>query len=376
MATDTPSRDDVPAVPPAAPPPPVQGAPGPTRRQAVGSSALRVADVVLDELRAGLALVRAGRFHPPPLTARARRVFYPLGVIVALWRSMWGDAPLRRRYLNALMPQAALVIAAGIAFVFYIDGVDVNINVTPGNFTVDAGEKVALSLWAIILSLYTAMSVFEWIVIALTREHHDALSYAVSTAVGVPPEEDIQRPRVRLDVDWLVTKMKRRLQGGIILLVSVLPFGMLITVVFSLAPFGANAPSQLFTAVVGSYWLGVFTLGKTAHAWRDEIVDDPFFLRLSDRYADKHPRLLGWLHLYVRILRRVLGRVRRPAHVVESATFETAGLVLLRILISLPGVYVLLRPLIPVASTVVIAARSPQTLKGLPLSLVLEERLQ
>lgn len=255
-------------------------------------------------------------------------------------------------------------------------------------------EKAAMSLWAIVLALYTTMSIFEWIVIALTREHHDAMSWHVSTAVGVPPEERIDAPRVRLDVHWLITKMKRRIQGGIILLASGLPVAILLLII--IAPFVsaiadafktmpmaesmievfANAVPNIVLAAVGSYWLGVFTLGKTAHAWRDEIVTDPFFLRAFDRWADRFPRLLGWLHLYARVLRRALGLVRRPAYVVEHARWETAGFILLRIVVSLPCVYLLLRPLIPVAATVVIAARSPDTLKGLPVSIVLEERGQ
>lgn len=329
---------------------------------------------LVEQMKAGIALVRAGRMQPPPMRAHLRRSLYPLAVAVALGRAVWGNGPLRRRYLGTMIPQVLLVLVAGVGWTMFMK----------------EGERAALSLWARLLSLYTAMSIFEAVIIAFTREHHDGLSYAVSAVVGAPPEEDIARPRVRLDVDWLVTKMKRRVQGGIILLVSVLPFGVLISVAVApialaladrlggraLVAFLANAPAQLFVLVAGAYWLGVFTLGKTAHAWRDEIVSDPFFLRWSDAAADAYPRLCGWLHLYTRVLRRALGRARRPAHVVEAAMFETGGLVLLRVLISAPGLYLLLRPLIPVAATVVIAARSPETLSGLPVSLVLDERLQ
>jgi hypothetical protein len=358
---------------------------------------------VLGELRASVAMVVNGRFHAPPASAHVRRLFYPLSVLVALWNATMANDELRRRYLRTMVPQAVLVVLAGVFWVFVVSEVQSNLEgfdlqVKGKNLTVTElakkSEKAALSLWAIVLTLYTTASVFEWVIIALTREHHDAMSWHVSTAVGVPPEERIDAPRVRLDVQWLVTKMKRRIQGGIILLVSGLPPAILLLVL--LVPFlaaieeafesvpgmkdglelFANALPNVILFAVGAYWLGVFTLGKTAHAWRDEIVSDPFFLRAFDRWADRFPRLLGWLHLYARILRRALGLVRRPAYVVEHARWETAGIILLRLVISLPGVYVLLRPLVPVTATVLIAARSPDTLKGLPMSIVLEERMQ
>lgn len=358
---------------------------------------------VIGELRASAAMVFAGRFHAPPANARVRRLFYPLGVLVALWNATMADDELRRRYLRTMVPQVLFTLAAGVFWVFVINEVRMNlegldIQAKGKNITVTelakSTEKAAMSLWAILLTLYTTASIFEWIVIALTREHHDAMSFRVSSHVGVPPEERIDAPRVRVDVQWLVTKMKRRVQGGIILLVSGLPAAvfLLILIVPFLAAIedalktvpGAKPALELFANAlpnavlfaVGAYWLGVFTLGKTAHAWRDEIVSDPFFLRAFDRWADRFPRLLGWLHLYARVLRRALGLVRRPAYVVEHAGWETAGFILLRIVVSLPCVYVLVRPLIPVAATVVIAARSPDTLKGLPVSLVLEERGQ
>ncbi len=401
------------SIQPAADAPPVEPAPAPTLQTppAPPASAAAVpvsvgparAGNVLEELRASVAMVVAGRFHAPAMGARVRRLFYPLSVLVALWNAMMANDELRRRYLRAMLPQVIFTIVAGVFWVFVInearvnlDGLDIqtkgkNVTITE---VAKGTEKAAMSLWAIVLALYATTSIFEWIVIALTREHHDAMSWHVATAVGVPPEERIDAPRVRLDVHWLVTKMKRRIQGGIILLVSGLPPAVLLLIVLVpfLAAIGdafetipvvesvlevfANAVPNIVLAVIGAYWLGVFTLGKTAHAWRDEIVSDPFFLRAFDRWADRSPRLLGWLHLYARVLRRALGLVRRPAYVVEHARWEAAGFILLRIIISLPAVYLLLRPLIPVAATVVIAARSPDTLKGLPVSIVLEERGQ
>lgn len=357
---------------------------------------------LLAELRAGVSMVVAGRFHLPPAGARVRRVFYPMSILVALWNATMADDELRRRYFRVMVPQAVLVLACGLFWVFVINEVnmnlDFNIEAKGKNVTITdvakTGERAALSIWAALLALYTTASVFEWIIIALTRQHHDALSFHVSNAVGVPPEERIDDPRVRVDVQWMVTKMKRRIQGGIIMLVSGVPAAILLLIVlvpilsaiedaFSSVSVVepalnviANAVPNVVLALVGAYWLGVFTLGKTAHAWRDEIVSDPFFLRAFDRWADRYPRLLGWLHLYARILRRALGLVRRPAYVVEHATWESVGFIVMRVLISLPGLYVLLRPLIPVAATVVIAARSPDTLKGLPVSIVLQERGQ
>jgi hypothetical protein len=344
------------------------------------------------EAKAGLALVRAGRFLAPPADARLRRVFYAPGVFVALARAVWNDKPTRERYLRALLPHAILTLVVGVALVVLGVGIgreDFNFHYDGKNLTRTV-ERSARSTAALVASLYGTLVVVEWFVIALTRQFHDALSFHVSTLVGVPPEEEIGDPRVRFDVDWLVNKMKRRVQGGVILLTTILPvlilYGVVVSpIVYALAkqlisgrlvePL-LNAVPNLLVPLIGAYWLGVFTLGKTAHAWRDEIVPDPLYLRGLDRAAARFPRALAPLHLYARILRRVLGLVRRPAYLVERAPWETIGFVMVRVVLSLPGVYILARPLIPVAATVIIAARSPETLSGLPVSLVFDERSQ
>ena len=340
---------------------------------------------LLVETRAGLAHAAAGRFTPPPSTARVRRVFYGPGVLIGLARSVWASPALRRRYLRTMLPQVALTLVVGVIVVVFFQ--DERIEVHGANLRT-AAVNGAQSTAAFVASLIGALALAEWGIIALAREHHDALSYDVSTLVGVPAEEEIPQPRVRLNVNWLVTKFKRRVQGGLILAFTVAPPAFLAVLVLSPvagALFGLfheedwangviNVLPNVITAAGGAYWLGVFTMGKTAHAWRDENVADPFFLRFVERSVARFPRLLGWMTLYARLSRSVMGLSRRPASVVEHAGWETFGFVVARIVVSVPGVYLMFRPLIPVAATVIIAARAPATLRGLPVALVLDER--
>jgi hypothetical protein len=346
-----------------------------------------LADEIADEARAGLDLVRAGRFHAPAEQAKARRVFYTPTIFVALLRALWADPALRTRYLRVFLPQAVLTVVVGVAFVAVFGDTDFTFHYD-GKHLERTMVKNAKNTVALVGSVVGAMAVVEWLLIAFTRELHDAFTYALSVVVGVPPEEELPAPRVRLDVDWLITKLKRRVQGGFILLACILPPTALYLAVFApllvrlvkksvvsswMGPAFNAAPHGLLL-VASAYWVGVFVLGTSAHAWRDEEAPDPFFLRSLDRVAERFPRAGGPFHLYARVLRRAVGLVKRPALIAERAPWETLGFVLLRGVIAFPGVYVLLRPLIPVASTVVIAARSPETLRGLPLSIVLKER--
>ena len=63
----------------------------------------------------------------------------------------------------------------------------------------------------------------EWLVIALSRQHHDALSTSVAERFALPIEEEVRSPRVKLDVRWVLTRMKRKTQGAVVLLISALP---------------------------------------------------------------------------------------------------------------------------------------------------------
>jgi hypothetical protein len=237
-------------------------------------------------------------------------------------------------------------------------------------------------------SRYGTLSIDQWIVIALWREHHDALSHDVAVLVGVPSDVyadgaavDV-KPRVRLDVDWLIDAFKRRARGALIVFLTLTPLAFALSLALGpllhaalgglhhdeLADAALASIPNLVAFVGGAYWLAVFTIGKSGHAFRDSVDGDPFFLRVLDRIVRKAPRLFAPLGFYARAVRRVLGVVGRPAYVTEAAPWEACGLVLCRVLLSVPAVYTIIRPLLPVASTVIIGVRSPDTLTGLKLA--------
>jgi hypothetical protein len=133
---------------------------------------------------------------------------------------------------------------------------------------------------------------------------------------------------------------------------------------------GSAAPDVILF-LASAYWLGVLTLAKSPHAWRIQAAhapsastSDPFFVRAVDTSARRFRflRIFG-TDLYVRLARRVIGDTHRPASVAEHAGYEVTGLAFARAVVSFPGVYLMLRPLIPVASTMIIAARAPHALR-------------
>src|SRR5262249_22572768 len=100
-----------------------------------------------------------------------------------------------------------------------------------------------------------------------------------------------------------------------------------------------------------AYWLAVFTIGRTSLAWQNRAATHPWYIRSYDRLL-RVPGFGWWLP---RWWRRVMERWTRfaysPAAAFERVPYETGGLVVLRALASLPGMYVVLRPILCVAST-------------------------
>lgn len=237
------------------------------------------------------------------------------------------------------------------------------------------------------------LKVIEWILIALTRQYGDALTVVASELIGVPPDDVLNEPRVCLDVRWLWSKLKRRITGAVGFVVTTAPAILFLGLVLSplivfvvrnrtddgaiVVAWFTNALGDLFITIMLFGWIGVFTLGKTGHAWKNPSAPDLVFVRhassLGAFLMPRLPRIAGIARLYERVIRRITGFMRSPAQCVGRAPWETVGLVMARVFFSIPGLYIIGRPIIPVTSAVVLAARAPDVFAALPVHVQLRE---
>jgi hypothetical protein len=355
-------------------------------------------------MRVGVATARAARLDPPaPGSGLLQRAGYGFGLPFAILRSLWRNAAARRSYLRITLAQLAVALAITATVIscshleeggdrnvrFFIgdDGVELASNTertqepdppeaaegsderpsdrqrlrkaTPGSAPAPAEPPAggierarawlrdrlggAASFWSEVVATLT---VVEWIVIALSREYHDALSKTASELTAVPPEELPYRPSIRLNLRWLWKKAKRRIRGALLVAAGA-------PALWPTLLLGGGA-AWVQTAALGAfgvYWLLVFTVGKTEHAWNCPSPPAPWFVRLAERAA-AHRVLRFWIwSWYARLLRRGSAPLFSPAAHFERAPCEVAGLGLARAITRLPILYTFFRPLIPVAAT-------------------------
>jgi hypothetical protein len=192
---------------------------------------------------------------------------------------------------------------------------------------------------------FGALTVVESLVIVLSREYHDQIGRRAALLVGVAPEDPEAKPRVRLNLRWLWTKTKRRMRGGRVFLAGLPVIGLVapVPVVGSYV----YATATFFWSV---YWLAVFAGAKSAQAWHDETTaTEPFFLRAALRVP-----ILKW---YARLWRWLTRALFAPCKRVEETPYELAGVAVVRLIGTVPVLYLFMRPFLPVAAGAIIAKR-------------------
>ncbi len=319
----------------------------------------------VDEPVSALAVLRAASITRPQRAGRLARVAWGVALVPAVTRALWRDGPLRRRYLLVLGAQLVVVIAVGLAWLAY-----------QGDLSRLAWTWRRVARFA--LSLYATLVVTQWCVIALSRQFHDELSMRLARAVGVEPDEDMERPRLTIDPHWVFESFQRRVQAAIVLVTTALPPLLLVGAIVvgparwldrhddGALRFAAVAAqwtlAQLPNALVlaaSAYWFAVLAVGRSGHAWRDASAPPWSPLRWVEAGSARRPALYGPLRLWARAVARVMGVMYRPAAIVERAPWETLGLALVQLSTNVPGLRLLLRPLLPVVATVVIEASRP-----------------
>ncbi|NVJ18557.1 hypothetical protein HV826_31020 [Myxococcus sp. AM010] len=203
-----------------------------------------------------------------------------------------------------------------------------------------------LAFWA---ALFAALQLAQWVVIALSRDYHDAISRKASLLTGLEPEDEEFPPRVRLNVPWLRKKLKRRWRAFLLLMVGV-PALVLLTVPLMFA--SRFAFTALFTAWSAWWWV-VFTAAKSARAWEPSAgpTRPPWFLRGWTVLTTRVPGLRwGALQRYGASWGRRTEEVFAPISSTERYPWVFAGLGVVRFMGSFPPMKFFVRPLIPVAS--------------------------
>jgi hypothetical protein len=189
---------------------------------------------------------------------------------------------------------------------------------------------------------FGTLTLVEWLVIVLSREYHDQIGRRAALLTGVEPEDPDAKPRIRLNLRWLWTKTKRRMRGARVFIAGLPVIGLITFVPLA-------GPYLYATATFGwsMYWLAVFAGAKSAQAWHDETTaPEPFFLRAAARVP-----IVKW---YARLWRRLTRALFAPCKRVEETPFELAGLAAVRLLGTVPVLYLFMRPFLPVAAGAII----------------------
>jgi hypothetical protein len=231
---------------------------------------------------------------------------------------------------------------------------------TPHTFS----ERMAVyrrKLTLFLAELYGALLVVQWIVIALSRDYGDVITQRAAILVGgAPPENAPAVPRIRVNVPWLKKKLKRRLRGFMLFAIGI-PCVWLLSFLTALTfePFShevvawvLHATNATLTFVWGAYWLSIFTGASTEVAWREEHTAPlPGFVRVWRLLVDR-VRGFRWFlpRIYLDMLERASRSVTSPAAAFERRPAELLGLALARAVVAIPGVYLFLRPVFPLAA--------------------------
>ena len=212
----------------------------------------------------------------------------------------------------------------------------------------------AQSGWKWVLAAVAFLSIVEATVVFFSRRWDDWISHYGARLAGIVPEDADTKPRkLVMDLRWLYRKGKRKIRGY-------LQFGVGLPLLLPLQaiPHVGNYVFGAFASLWGWYWLGVFTAGKSAHAWGDpEPAPVPvrvFIMYVPNRIYTAPVRWYG----------RAVHWATRDSHAAAN-TFERnpaafLGLGLARFLLAAPGLYLLARPIVPLAAGRLCAEVDPE----------------
>ena len=155
--------------------------------------------------------------------------------------------------------------------------------------------------------------------------------------------------------------MKRRFRGYVVFAAG-LPALLPLRLVPTAGPYLFSIAATLW----GWYWIGVFSAAKSAHAWADEErALSPAPIRTLNERVSPH-FVFAPLRWYGRTWARITRSVNPAATTFERSPTAFLGLALARVVLSLPGLYLLARPIVPVAAGRLCAEADPTERFSLP----------
>jgi len=224
----------------------------------------------------------------------------------------------------------------------------------PKSFVARSREALARG-WARVVAFVAGLSIAEGIIVFFSRRWDDWLSFYVSGLAGIRPEAP-QPPRRRLsfDLKWLARKVKRRIRGYLV-------FGSAMPLLYllRLIPVAGTWLFGIAVTLWAWYLVGVFTASKSAHAWADDGVAAPPMLVQSFNTRVSRGWWLWPLRVYGRMWAWVVRSVNAAAATFDRSPAPFLGLALARAILALPGLYLLARPIVPVAAGRLCAESDP-----------------
>jgi hypothetical protein len=206
-----------------------------------------------------------------------------------------------------------------------------------------------------VAKLIGILSVVEWILVWIGREHHDQIAYDVSRLTGVPGEPLAGPPRLRFDLAWPKLKAWRALRFFIFV-----GLGSPVAWIVGKVPHAGESLVFVVEGAWAAYWACVFGIGNSFLVWEKPAGPDeaPWFIR-GLRQAARVPVLGLPFALYARILTMATRNVWPACMAFERTAWESMGLAALRGLASIPVVYIITRPMFSPAATHAFIARAP-----------------
>ncbi|AKT40509.1 hypothetical protein [Chondromyces crocatus] len=306
--------------------------------------------------REAMETVYAARLAPPTSPSPLNRLAYGAGLPLAVVGALLAHPDAGRRYRRVCFTQAAVVLALGLLFGGVLERA---INLLWGMDS--RGPWGQGASWITLVSaFYATLSTVEWCVIALSRQYHDAIGRDAALLTGAEPEDPAFTPQVKVDLHWVMKRVRRYVRGWIAFTAGLPGLALL-----WLVP-GAGAELYAVASTLwGAYWLIVLVAAKSAHAWKEEgSAPSPWFRRGWDELTTTAPGFRWWLpRSYGQLLRRATSQLDSPAAAFERAPWEMMGVAFARVLGGLPLFYLLVRPIIPVAAQHVLRGQRERELE-------------
>jgi hypothetical protein len=218
------------------------------------------------------------------------------------------------------------------------------------------------SSWARLVAIIGLLSALEAIVVFLSRRWDDWLGFHASRLAAIKPEDETPKdPKIAFDLKWLYRKLQRRVRGYV-----VFAAGLPVLLPLHFVPRVGPVLFTIAATLWGWYWLGVFSAAKSAHAWADaETARSPFIIRSFNAKVGRH-WWSGPLRLYGRAWAWLSRGLDPPGQVFDRTPAAFLGLAAARAVLAAPFLYLLARPIVPIAAGRLCAETDPADRFSIP----------